>query len=81
MCTQRVDKMNGCWFTKSSLWKLLFNNEIMIMNEIIYWQDYLLSILGSGHKVSTRVGWRILGEGGMEIFDKPKGGSMKFFPT
>lgn len=51
------------------------------MNEIIYWQDYLLSILGSGHKVSTRVGWRILGEGGMEIFDKPKGGSMKFFPT
>ena len=55
----------------------------MIMNEIIYWQDYLLSILflltnsvkifscikGSGHKVSTRVGWRILRQGGMEIFD------------
>ena len=51
----------------------------MIMNEIIYWQDYLLSILGSGHKVSTRVGWRILGEGGYgNFFVSQKGGVCNF---
>lgn len=51
------------------------------MNEIIYWQDYLLSILGSGHKVSTRVGWRILGEGGYGFFLLAKRGEYVIFPN